>query len=82
MLWVTDPHIIHLRYSTIPSFVLSFLYYSGELRIPSHISTLHVEQEVVGDDTEATDSVLQCDEVRENLLNEEKRINTELNVSK
>lgn len=33
-----------------------------QLQIPSHISILHVEQEVVGDDTIALDSVLECDE--------------------
>jgi ATP-binding cassette, subfamily F, member 3 len=32
-----------------------------QLQIPSHISILHVEQEVVGDDTIALDSVLECD---------------------
>ncbi|KAG8195227.1 hypothetical protein JTE90_027968 [Oedothorax gibbosus] len=47
---------------------------SGQLRISSHISVLHVEQEVVGNDTIALDSVLECDETRQNLLNEEKRL--------
>ncbi|KAH7959191.1 hypothetical protein HPB49_009160 [Dermacentor silvarum] len=47
---------------------------SGQLRIPSHISVLHVEQEVVGDDTIALDSVLSCDEKRQRLLNEEKEL--------
>lgn len=47
---------------------------SGQLRIPSHISVLHVEQEVVGDDTTALDSVLSCDEKRQRLLNEEKEL--------
>lgn len=46
------------------------------LRIPSHISVLHVEQEVVGDDTPALESVLQCDTVRESLLAREKEINS------
>ncbi|KAH1003032.1 hypothetical protein HUJ05_010981 [Dendroctonus ponderosae] len=32
---------------------------SGNLKIPSHISILHVEQEVVGDETLALDSVLE-----------------------
>ncbi|KAK2179244.1 hypothetical protein NP493_503g01030 [Ridgeia piscesae] len=50
-----------------------------ELRIPSHISILHVEQEVVGDDTVALDSVLQCDTRRYNLMQEEKQINEKLN---
>ena len=35
-----------------------------ELFIPSHISVLHVEQEVRGDDTNATNSVLEADIVR------------------
>ena len=35
-----------------------------ELFIPSHISVLHVEQEVMGDDTVAVDSVLQADTFR------------------
>ena len=35
----------------------------GQLKIPSHISLLHVEQEVVGDDTVALDSVLESDTV-------------------
>ncbi|XP_015379543.1 PREDICTED: ATP-binding cassette sub-family F member 3 [Diuraphis noxia] len=48
----------------------------GQLRIPSHISILHVEQEVVGDDTPALESVLQCDFVRHRLLTREKEINT------
>ncbi|XP_064461320.1 ATP-binding cassette sub-family F member 3-like [Ornithodoros turicata] len=47
---------------------------SGQLKIPSHISILHVEQEVVGDDTTALDSVLSCDEKRQRLLDEEKRL--------
>lgn len=51
-----------------------FVYRSGELRIPSHISILHVEQEVVGDDTPAIESVLSCDTKRERLLQEEKEI--------
>ena len=52
---------------------------SQELRIPAHISILHVEQEVVGDDTVALDSVLQCDTRRYNLMQEEKQINEKLN---
>ena len=35
-----------------------------QLYIPPHLSVLHVEQEVVGDDTKAIDSVLSCDTVR------------------
>lgn len=50
-----------------------------QLAIPSHISVLHVEQEVVGDDTPAVDSVLECDFERTRLLNREKEILAELN---
>lgn len=51
----------------------------GHLKIPSHITVLHVEQEVIGDDTTALDSVLQCDEVRERLLAREKEIGALIN---
>jgi len=44
----------------------------GELKIPSHIRIVHVEQEVVGDDTVALQSVLESDSVREKLLLKEK----------
>lgn len=50
-----------------------------QLKIPSHISILHVEQEVVGDDTIALQSVLECDTVRENLLRREKEITAAIN---
>ncbi|XP_071147571.1 ATP-binding cassette sub-family F member 3-like isoform X2 [Mytilus edulis] len=53
----------------------------GHLKIPSHISILHVEQEVVGDQTIALDSVLECDEERNRLLKEEKEINATLSSS-
>lgn len=52
---------------------------SKQLKIPSHISILHVEQEVVGDDTIALQSVLECDTVRENLLRREKEITAAIN---
>lgn len=52
---------------------------NGQLRIPSHISILHVEQEVIGDDTLALQSVLECDTVRENLLKREKEISAAIN---
>ncbi|XP_027204165.1 ATP-binding cassette sub-family F member 3 [Dermatophagoides pteronyssinus] len=45
---------------------------TAQLVIPSHIRILHVEQEVVGDDTTALDSVLECDTVRKDLLEREK----------
>lgn len=35
-----------------------------ELFIPSHVTVLHVEQEVRGDETNAVDSVLEADELR------------------
>ncbi|XKL66256.1 hypothetical protein PGB90_009676 [Kerria lacca] len=54
---------------------------SGQLRIPSHISVLHVEQEVIGDDTSALESVLECDILRCQLLAKEKQLNILLNSS-
>lgn len=54
---------------------------NGSLAIPSHISILHVEQEVIGDDTIALDSVLECDTVRTNLLIEEKSLSQKSNLS-
>ncbi|XP_023343664.1 ATP-binding cassette sub-family F member 3 [Eurytemora carolleeae] len=50
-----------------------------QLKIPSHISILHVEQEVVGDDTRAIDSVLESDTVRHALLLEEQALNKKIN---
>nr|XP_056705507.1 ATP-binding cassette sub-family F member 3 [Euleptes europaea] len=52
---------------------------SRNLRIPSHISILHVEQEVAGDDTPALQSVLECDTTRESLLKEEKVLTAQVN---
>jgi ATP-binding cassette subfamily F protein 3 len=46
--------------------------------VPSHLSILHVEQEVVGDNTLATQSVLECDTQREALLQEERQISATL----
>uniref|UniRef100_A0A8C5M8C1 ATP-binding cassette sub-family F member 3 n=1 Tax=Leptobrachium leishanense TaxID=445787 RepID=A0A8C5M8C1_9ANUR len=51
---------------------------SRSLRVPSHISILHVEQEVAGDDTPALQSVLECDTLRESLLSEEKMLNSRI----
>ncbi|XP_047488905.1 ATP-binding cassette sub-family F member 3-like [Penaeus chinensis] len=51
---------------------------SRTLRIPGHISVLHVEQEVVGDDTLAIESVLECDTQRKNLLDKEKELQTRI----
>lgn len=64
---------VHLQCLTV------CLAYSGQLRIPSHISVLHVEQEVVGDDTPALESVLQCDALREELLSKEREISVSIN---
>ncbi|XP_015930202.1 ATP-binding cassette sub-family F member 3 [Parasteatoda tepidariorum] len=47
---------------------------SSQLKISSHISILHVEQEVVGDETIALESVLECDEKRQGLIQEEKKL--------
>lgn len=52
---------------------------SKQLQIPSHISVLHVEQEVVGNETSALDSVLECDFVRSTLLTREKYLNSLIN---
>ena len=51
---------------------------SGNLKIPTHIRILHVEQEVVGDDTSAIDSVLSCDLKRQSLLDSEKELNEKI----
>ena len=53
---------------------------SAQLKIPTHIRVLHVEQEVTGDDTLALDSVLSCDERRENLLKKEKELNEKIHA--
>ncbi|CAH2351673.1 protein Gcn20p [[Candida] railenensis] len=45
-----------------------------ELNVPKHISILHVEQEIRGDDTSAIQSVLDADVWRKNLLGEEQKI--------
>ncbi|KAM5164394.1 ATP-binding cassette sub-family F member 3 [Mantella aurantiaca] len=55
---------------------------SRSLRVPSHISILHVEQEVDGDDTPALQSVLECDTLRESLLHEEKELNARISAGK
>lgn len=46
-----------------------------ELNIPKHITILHVEQEIRGDDTPALQSVLDADVWRKSLLQEEAKIN-------
>ncbi len=45
-----------------------------ELNVPKHITILHVEQEIRGDDTPALQSVLDADVWRKNLLGEEAKI--------
>ena len=45
-----------------------------ELSFPAATSILHVEQEVVGDETTAVDSVLECDQERTKLLRREKEL--------
>lgn len=44
---------------------------SKQLRIPSHVRVLHVEQEVAGDETSALESVLECDQERSAMLRRE-----------
>ncbi|EAZ63331.1 ATP-binding cassette (ABC) family, regulator of translational elongation [Scheffersomyces stipitis CBS 6054] len=50
-----------------------------ELNIPKHITILHVEQEIRGDDTPALQSVLDADVWRKSLLQEEQKINERVN---
>ena len=49
-----------------------------EVPIPSHITILFVEQEIVGDETLALDSVLKADVWRDTLLREEAALNAKL----
>ncbi|KAF2173255.1 hypothetical protein M409DRAFT_17198 [Zasmidium cellare ATCC 36951] len=49
-----------------------------EVAIPTHISILHVEQEVTGDDTPALQAVLDADVWRTHLLREQEKITKEL----
>ena len=51
---------------------------SRQLVVPASMSILHVEQEVVGDDTIALQSVLSADFKREALMKEELRLQTAL----
>jgi len=48
------------------------------LEIPKHISILHLEQEVVGDDTLAIESVLEADFKRHRQSAEEKQLSIKL----
>eukprot|EP00029_Vermamoeba_vermiformis_P006136 TRINITY_DN2324_c0_g1_i1.p1 TRINITY_DN2324_c0_g1~~TRINITY_DN2324_c0_g1_i1.p1 ORF type:complete len:697 (-),score=231.17 TRINITY_DN2324_c0_g1_i1:12-2102(-) len=45
-----------------------------EIEVPTHLDILHVEQEVIGDETTVIQSVLMCDIEREEMLVEEKRL--------
>ncbi|KAF1915226.1 P-loop containing nucleoside triphosphate hydrolase protein [Ampelomyces quisqualis] len=49
-----------------------------EVSIPTHISILHVEQEISGDDTPALQAVLDADVWRKHLLKEQDKISREL----
>lgn len=49
-----------------------------EVPVPAHITILFVEQEIVGDETTAIESVLKADVWRDHLLREEKMLNTNL----
>ncbi|KDN39619.1 putative positive effector protein GCN20 [Tilletiaria anomala UBC 951] len=49
-----------------------------EVPIPTSVSLLYVEQEIVGDDTTAIEAVLRADVWRAKLMEEEKSINDEL----
>ncbi|KAF1356732.1 ABC transporter domain-containing protein [Delphinella strobiligena] len=49
-----------------------------EVAIPTHISILHVEQEIMGDDTPALQAVLDADVWRKHLLREQDKIIKEL----
>lgn len=49
-----------------------------ELAIPTHISILHVEQEITGDDTPALQAVLDADVWRKHLLSEQEKISKQL----
>ena len=49
-----------------------------ELAIPTHISILHVEQEITGDDTPALQAVLDADVWRKHLLAENVKISKQL----
>ncbi|KAL9008538.1 MAG: hypothetical protein Q9173_006346 [Seirophora scorigena] len=49
-----------------------------ELAIPTHITILHVEQEITGDDTPALQAVLDADVWRKHLLGEQEKIVKEL----
>lgn len=49
-----------------------------DIPTPKHVSVLYVEQEMVGDDTPAVESVLKADVWRERLLREEMELNKKI----
>lgn len=49
-----------------------------EVNVPQHITILYVQQEVIGDDTLAIESVLQADVHRTRLMAEEAQLNAAL----
>ena len=49
---------------------------------PKHLRILHVEQEVLGDDTTVLDYVISCDVVRKELVDREQRLLNEQNPKK
>ncbi|KAJ5319446.1 uncharacterized protein N7506_012150 [Penicillium brevicompactum] len=49
-----------------------------EIAIPTHVSILHVEQEITGDDTPALQAVLDADVWRKHLLGEQDKITKQL----
>ncbi|KAF3492021.1 translation initiation regulator Gcn20 [Arthroderma uncinatum] len=49
-----------------------------EVAIPTHISILHVEQEITGDDTPALQAVLDADVWRKRLLADQEKISSQL----
>ena len=69
----SPPHLLSLPKGAGKTTLLRLLA-NKELRLPSGLSVLHVEQEVTGDDTLALDSVLQCDTEREQLLSREREL--------
>merc|ERR1719242_950646 len=46
-------------------------------KFPAHLKILHVEQEILGDETTVMDYVLSCDVVRVELLGRERKLNEE-----
>jgi len=67
-------------FSFLNKYFCLILIISRNLVLPSHIRILHVEQEIEGSDTIALDSVLECDERRNALLNEEKELNKRAHI--